>query len=252
MVVEGLNFKFSRMSGHSKWAKIHRQKAVADAKKGGVFTKLANVIIIATKAGGGNPDMNFRLKLAIDKAKASNMPKENIERAIKRGTGDLGDKKIEQVLYEGFGPGGIAFVVECLTDNKNRTSSNIKHLFSESGGSIGSPNSVLWQFENKGMIGIKKSISFAEAMEIELIDLGVQDIQHDDNGCTLSCETSRLEHIKKFLEEKNIPIEFADMEHVPKNKVRVNDPSMINKLEKFISEIENNEDVNNYYTNAEY
>ena len=135
------------MSGHSKWAKIHRQKAVTDAKKGTVFTKHANIITIAARAGGGDPEMNFKLKLAIEKAKQANMPKDNIDRAIARGTGENDDKKIEEVAYEGFGPGGVAFIIECLTDNRNRTSANIKHIFSLYGGSLGSPNSVLWQFE---------------------------------------------------------------------------------------------------------
>lgn len=239
------------MSGHSKWAKIHRQKAIADAKRGTAFTRLANAISIAAKSGGGDPEMNFKLKLAIDKAKESNMPKENIERAVKKGTGELGDKKIEQIMYEGFGPAGTLFLVDVLTDNRNRSSSELKHLFSEYGGNLGGPNSVLWQFENAGVIGLKKGTAVNEAMELELIDNGAQDIQREEDMTTIYCGHDYLEKIKKFLESKKISLEFADIEMIGKNKIAVEDRVSKEKIEKIISELENNEDVNNYFTNAD-
>jgi len=235
------------MSGHSKWAKIHRQKAVTDAKKGTVFTKHANIITIAARAGGGDPEMNFKLKLAIEKAKQANMPKDNIDRAIARGTGENDDKKIEEVAYEGFGPGGVAFIIECLTDNRNRTSANIKHIFSLYGGSLGSPNSVLWQFEKKGMIGIK---DINEETELLLIDEGAENIERIDNSFTLTCDVGSLERLKKILETKKIQVAFADIEYIPKNTADVSDQATKEKIEKFISDIEELEEVNNYYTNA--
>lgn len=235
------------MSGHSKWAKIHRQKAVTDAKKGTVFTKHANIITIAARAGGGDPEMNFRLKLAIEKAKQANMPKDNIDRAIMRGTGEDDDKKIEEVAYEGFGPGGTAFIIECLTDNRNRASANVKHVFSLYGGSMGSPNSVLWQFEKKGMIGIK---DINEDAELMLIDEGAENIEKTDGLFTLTCDVATLEKLKKILEIKKIHVEFADIEYIPKNTIDVSDQATKEKIEKFISDIEELEEVNNYYTNA--
>ena len=143
------------MSGHSKWANIKRTKGAADAKRSSLFTKLARVITVAARDKGGDPEMNFSLRLAIEKAKAANMPKENIERAIKRGTGEIkGEAAIEELIYEGFGPGGIAIIIKCLTDNRSRTAAQMKHILTSHGGSLGSPNSVMWQFEQKGVIRI--------------------------------------------------------------------------------------------------
>lgn len=239
------------MSGHSKWAKIHRQKSVSDAKKGVVFTRLGNAITIAARLGGGDAEMNFKLKLAIDKAKAANMPKENIERAIRRGTGEDAEKKIEEVTYEGFGPGGAAFVISCYTDSRNRTASTLKHLFSEHGGALGAPNSVLWQFESRGTLGIQNA-SLSEQQELELIDQGVVDIEKEGNTITLSCLPQNTEKIKKYLESLGISTEFAEIELVPKNTVGLSDEKSREKLERFIAELESYDEVNNYYTNAKF
>lgn len=237
------------MSGHSKWAKIHRQKAVSDAKRGGAFTKLANAITIASRAGGGNREINFRLKLAIDKAKARNMPKENIERAIRRGTGKDLKWAMEQILYEGFGPGGAAFVVECLSDNRNRVSALLKHTFSEHGGNLSAPNAVLWQFEQKGAIGLRH---LDEALELELIDQGVTDIQKKDGISTFYCDPKNLQKIKQYLEIQNIPAEFTELEYIPKTPLVITDPKIQEKIENFVTALEELEEVNEYYTNAEH
>jgi len=237
------------MSGHSKWAKIHRNKGVADAKRGTLFTKLGKTITVAAKEGGGDPETNFKLRLAVDKARAQNMPKENIERAIKRGTGGAEGGKIETIMYEGFGPGGSAFIVECLTDNRNRTGSVMKHLFSKYGGGIGSPNSVLWQFKNTGTIGLS---TLDGKTELELIDLGATDIERKGDITVVSCEPAHLEKLKRHLEEKNIPLEFSENDLVPQNKIVISDKATKEKIDSFISEIEDNEDANNYFTNAEY
>lgn len=237
------------MSGHSKWAKIHRQKAVSDAKRGGVFTKLTNAITVAARIGGGNIEMNFRLKLAIDKAKAHNMPKENIERAIRRGTGEDLKWAMEQILYEGFGPGGAAFVVECFSDNRNRTSALLKHIFAEHGGNLSAPNAVLWQFDLKGAVGLQH---LDEVLELELIDQGVIDIQKEDNIATLYCEPKNLQKIKQYLETQNISTTFVELEYIPKTPLAITDPKIKEKIEKFTTALEELEEVNEYYTNARY
>ncbi|MBN1779279.1 MAG: YebC/PmpR family DNA-binding transcriptional regulator [Candidatus Buchananbacteria bacterium] len=235
------------MSGHSKWATTHRQKEVADAKRGFAFTKLGKAITIAAKLGGGDLTANFRLRLAIDKAKAASMPKDNIERAIKRGTGELNEGQIESLTYEGFGPHGVAFILECLTDNRNRTASEIKHLFSKSGGSLGSPNSVSWMFSQKGVIRISK---MTDELELELIDAGVNDIIEEDNGVTIYCEMADLKKIKDLLEEKKIEVSYAQIEWVAKEKKILTSDQQAD-LEKFFEILEENEDIDNYYSNAE-
>jgi len=235
------------MSGHSKWAQIHRQKGVADTKRGAVFTKLGNAITAAAKSGGGDPDANFKLRLAIDQAKASNLPKDNIERAIKRGTGELGGGTIETVVYEGFGPAGIAIIIEGLTDNRNRTSSAIKHLLAKYGGSLGGPNSVSWLFVQKGVLRIKE---ITDELELDLIDAGALDVVREDDGATIYTMPNDLKKIKNFLELQKIIVDYAEVEQVAKEKKALNDEEAQN-LQKLFGELDNDEDVSNYYTNAE-
>ncbi|NUM25923.1 MAG: YebC/PmpR family DNA-binding transcriptional regulator [Candidatus Buchananbacteria bacterium] len=236
------------MSGHSKWHQIHRQKGVADAKRGAIFTKLGNNITVAAKLGGGDPDSNFRLRLAIDQAKAANMPKDNIERAIKRGTGELNDgKKIETVNYEGYGPDATAFIIEALTDNRNRTSSNIKHILNKAGGLLAGPNSVAWMFEQKGVIRIK---NLAEDLELPLIDAGAQDIVKEDGGVTIYTDPSSLKKVKELLEQHGVEIDYAETEQVAKDKKAVSEEQK-EKIQKLFDDLDNDEDVSNYYTNAE-
>ena len=235
------------MSGHSKWAQIHRQKGVADTKRGAVFTKLGNAITAAAKSGGGDPDANFKLRLAIDQAKASNLPKDNIERAIKRGTGELGGGTIETVVYEGFGPAGTAIIIEGLTDNRNRTSSSIKHLLSKYGGSLGGPNSVSWLFIQKGVLRVKE---ISDELELDLIDAGALDIVREDDGATIYTVPNDLKKIKDFLELQKISVDYAEVEQVAKEKKALNDEEAQN-LQKLFGELDNDEDVSNYYTNAE-
>ena len=236
------------MSGHSKWSQIHRQKGAADAKRGALFTKLGKSITVAAKLGGSDPDTNFRLRLAIDQAKAANMPKDNIDRAIKRGTGELGDgKKIESITYEGYGPDGTALMIEALTDNRNRTSSNIKHLLSKYGGSLGGPNSVAWMFEPKGIIRIN---NIDEALELELIDAGAQDVLTEEGGVTVYTAPADLKKVKDFLEQKNVKTEYEEVEQVPRDK-KIISPDRKDQIEKLFAELEEDEDVNNFYSNAE-
>lgn len=238
------------MSGHSKWATTKRRKAAVDAKKGAVFTKIAKLITIAARQGG-DPTANFSLRLAIDRAKAINMPKDNIERAIKRGTGESGGAQIEELIYEGLGPAKAQFIVKCLSDNKNRTAAEIRHLFSKHGGSLGT---VRWNFSQRGVIMIEqaeidnKKLT-VEDFELELIDAGAEDIQQEDQGLTIFTAPPDLEKTKKFLESKNIKTESAEVEYAAKEQANLSEEEK-NQVEKFIEELEDNEDVADYYTNV--
>lgn len=237
------------MSGHSKWAQIHRQKSAADAKKGALFTKLGNAITLAAKTGGGNPETNFKLKLAIDQAKAANMPKDNIERAIKRGTGEIAGGPIEELRYEGFGPGGVALIIDCLTDNRNRTLGEIKHLLSKHGGNLAGPNSVAWQFKNNGVIRItKQSDRDKEEMELDVIESGAKDFEWEDDFLVIYTEPQDLKSVEQNLEKAGYKIDYAENEMIPKEKIKVENHET---LEKLYAALDENPDVNNYYTNAE-
>jgi YebC/PmpR family DNA-binding regulatory protein len=236
------------MSGHNKWSKIHRQKGAADNKRGNLFTKLANAITVSAKQGGGDPVTNFKLQLAIDKAKSANMPKENIERAIKRGTGELASDKLETLMYEGFGPAGIAILIEALTDNRNRTSASIKHLLSKYGGGLGGPNTVAWMFEVRGVIHVNQLVS--EELELDLIDKGALDFVNNNNETTILTTVESLQNVKNFLAEKNINIDQAEIEYIPKEKKHLEEEDA-QKLERLMAELDDNEDVNNIYVTAE-
>jgi YebC/PmpR family DNA-binding regulatory protein len=241
------------MSGHSKWATIKRQKAAADAKRGALFTKLANLITVAAREKGGDPTTNFSLRLAIERAKAANMPKANIERAIKRGTGELAGEAIEELYYEGFGPANTQFVIKCLTDNRNRTASTIRHAFTKHGGRLGT---VKWNFSQKGAIRIMdeelKSKNLGQDFELELIDAGADDIVKEEEGMTIYTSVEDLQKVKKFLEEKGIKTETAAIEYVPKETIKIEAKEDKEKIDKFIAELEDNPDVADYYTNADF
>jgi len=237
------------MSGHSKWATTHRQKEANDAKRGKIFTKMARVIAVAARKGG-DPDMNFALRLAIDRAKTVNMPKDNIEKAIKKGTGEIEGAQIEELYYEGIGPANSQFIIKCLSDNKNRTASEVRHLFTKQGGSFGQ---VMWNFDQKGVIRIlkeeaEKNNLSNEDLQLELIDLGAEDIEKEEEGITIYTAVSNLAKIKKFFEEKNIKTESADIEYVAKNKEDAEGGEK-EKIEKFIEGLEDLEDTADYYTN---
>lgn len=237
------------MSGHSKWSTIKRAKGAKDAKRAAVFTKIAKLINIAARDKGGDLDTNFSLRLAVDKAKAANMPKDNIEKAIKRGTGELDGGRIEELIYEGIGPANSQFVLRVLTDNKNRSAANVRHLFSKVGGSLGS---VMWNFDIKGVIMILlENIpdgKISEEIELELIDLGVEDIKTEEEGITIYTAVNDLAKVKAYFEEKNISPESADIEYVAKEELEPEDADQA-KIEAFIESLEEDEDVSDYYTN---
>lgn len=236
------------MSGHSKWATTKRAKAIVDAKKGAIFTKLSNNISLAAREKGGDPNTNFSLRIAIDKAKAVNMPKENIERAIKRGTGELGGAQIAEYIYEGIGPVKSQFIIKTLTDNKNRSAASVRHIFSKYGGSLGS---VMWNFDNKGVVRIlseELKNGLSDDFELELIDAGAEDIQKEDEGVAIYTKSENLQKVKQFLDAKNIKTETAEIEYIAKKEAQLIDADK-ESVQKFIDELENDEDISDYYHN---
>lgn len=236
------------MSGHSKWATTKRAKAVTDAKRSAAFTKFANLITIAAREKGADPNINFSLRMAIEKARGVNMPKENIERAIKRGTGELVGNAIEELYYEGIGPAQSQFIIKSITDNRNRSASNIRLLFTKIGGSMGN---VMWNFDHKGVIRVsndKLTGHDLDELELELIDKGADDVQRESEGLTVLTPISELQKIKAFFDEKNIEAESAEIEYVPKETAELN-ADELEKFEKFIDTLDESEDVSEYYTN---
>lgn len=240
------------MSGHSKWATTKRQKAAVDAKKGAIFTKLSNLITIAVKEKGGDPETNFSLRMAIDKARQFNVPKDNIDRAIKKGLGEGGAAQIEELTYEGFGPANSQFVISALTDSKNRSASEMRHLFSKYGGSLGS---VIWNFTKKGVIRIgadelkNKKINIEE-LELELIDEGAEDIISEEEGVTIYTKIENLQGLKRFLDKKEIKTDSAEIEYVAKEYIKIENPEEKEKIEKFTNALEDCEEIANFYTNV--
>ncbi len=235
------------MAGHSKWSQIKHQKGANDAKRGALFTKLGNAITMAAKSGGGDPDMNFSLRLAIDKAKGSNMPKDNIERAVKRGTGELEGAAIEEITYEGFASDGIALIIECLTDNRNRTSSEIKYALTKAGGSLGGPNAVSWMFDHVGVVETQK---ITEEQQLELIDAGANDFSQEDQVTHIFCSPADLQKIKDAVEKIGKKINAAEIEYKPKEPKALSSEEAA-KFQKLYSTLEELDDVSNIYTNAE-
>lgn len=235
------------MSGHSKWATTKRQKAVVDAKRASVFTRLGNAVTIAARDKGGDPETNFSLRLAIDRARDANMPKENIERAIKRGTGGLEGESLEEILYEGFGPEGLMIMIETLTNNRNRTVSELKHLLSSHGGGLGSAGSALWNFDKKGVVGVSAD-TLTEDAELALIEAGAEDIRKEGNEATIVCSPENLQPIKSATESLGIRTAFAELDYIPKNTVTpsTNADTTLGKLTDALDEYS---DVINYYTN---
>ena len=237
------------MSGHSHWAGIKYKKAALDAKRGKAWSKIARMIIVAAKQGGGDPSANLSLRYAIDKAKAANMPKDTIEKAIKKGTGELEGTSFEEVLYEGYGPSGVAIMVEALTDNRNRTGPEVKRLFEKHGGSLGTSGCVNWMFTKKGFI----TVNFANADEEQLLEIalsaGADDMQAVSEVFEITCEPGAYEELKKTLEENEIPIEVAEISMVPQNTIDISDEHTAKKIISLMEAFEDHDDVQNTYAN---
>lgn len=238
------------MSGHSKWATIKRKKAVVDAKRGKIFTKLIKEITIAARQGGGDPIGNPRLRLAIDNAKAQNMPSDNIDRAVKKATGELEGVSYSELTYEGYGPNGIAILVEVATDNKNRTVAEVRHIFSKNSGSLGESGSVAWMFERKGIISLhRENKSEDEVMEI-VIDAGAEDLQTGEEFFEVQTDVESFEPVRKKLIEKKFNIENAALQWIAKNLIKVSGEDA-QKVVKILDSLEDNDDVQNVYSNAD-
>ncbi len=237
------------MSGHSHWAGIKYKKAAIDARRGKIWSKVARMIIVAAKSGGGDPAANLPLRYAIDKAKAASMPKDTIAKAIKRGTGELEAVSFEEVLYEGYAPGGVAIMVEALTDNRNRTAPEIKRLFEKHGGSLGTSGCVNWMFSKKGLI----TVSTAETGEDELLEIalaaGADDMQNTGELFEITCDPAAYEQLKDTLKEKGIAIQVAEISMVPQNTVPVEDAATARKIISMMDDFEDHDDVQNTYAN---
>jgi YebC/PmpR family DNA-binding regulatory protein len=239
------------MSGHSKWATTRRKKAVIDAKRGKMFTKLIKEITIAAREGGGDPEGNPRLRLAVDNAKAANMPQDNIERAIKKATGELEGQSYHELIYEGYGPGGIAIMVEVATDNKNRTVAEVRHLFGKGGGSLGETGSVAWMFDRKGVILIpQKGKTEDEVMEV-ILDEGAEDLHTGDDYFEVQTPLESFEPVRKALVNKNFEIENASLQWIAKNAVSI-EGEEAEKVMKLIESLEDCDDVQNVFSNADF
>jgi len=240
------------MSGHSKWATIKRKKAKIDAQRGKIFTRLAKEIIIAARQGGGDPDGNARLKTAIQRAKEANIPNENIMRAVQKGSGELGGANYEEITYEGYGPGGVAVMIEIMTDNRNRTAGEIRYIFSRSGGSLGETGCVAWMFQEKGLIVIDKTDNERDEDELMLLALesGADDFKTEDDSFEITCEPGELQAIKEALEKAEVKIAMAEITMVPQSTVKLEDKEA-EQMMKLTDALEEHDDVQNVYANFE-
>ena len=244
------------MSGHSKWATTKHKKAIKDAKRGNVFSKLSKLITVAVRMGGGDMESNFSLRLAVEKAKKVSMPKDKIDNAIKSGTGDNKDgAQIEEGLYEGYGPGGVAVIVKVLSDNKNRIVSDVKYIFSKNGGSMGEAGSVKWMFEQKGIVRIEvselkeKNID-RDDFELSMMDAGAQDLDEQEGIIEIQTKMEDLKKVLDVLTEKVIEAESSSLDWIAKDLVPLPE-NKIPQLERLFDAFEENDDIQDYYTNAE-
>jgi YebC/PmpR family DNA-binding regulatory protein len=238
------------MSGHSKWASIKHQKGVADARRGQLFTKLTREIIVATREGGSNPEANFRLRLAIQKARDNNMPLENIERAIKRGSGELEGASLVEVILEGYGPSGTAILVNALTDNRNRTIQEVRSTFTRHGGSLGESGCVAWIFDSKGVITIKADNVDADELALTAIDAGADDVKVENDYVEVYTKPEDLETVRTALEQQDIPINTSELSMVPKSLVQLNEKAATQTL-KLLDKLEDIDDIQNVFSNAD-
>ncbi|MGD8495415.1 MAG: YebC/PmpR family DNA-binding transcriptional regulator [Gemmatimonadales bacterium] len=238
------------MAGHSKWSKIKRQKAAEDKARGRLFSKLGREIAVAAREGGGDPDFNPRLRTAIDTAKAENMPAANIERAIQRGTGDLPGMSFEEATYEGYGPGGAALFIECVTDNTNRTVAELRHLIDKAGGNLGTAGSVAWMFERKGQIYVDANRYEEESLLEAVLGAGAEDLERDDDEYVVTTSVKDFHTVQDALGERGIELMRAELAMIPASTMPVTGPEAT-RLVRLVSDIEDHDDVMNLYTNVE-
>ncbi len=238
------------MSGHSKWSQIKRQKGVADARRGQLFTKLAREIIVAVRQGGANLESNFQLRLAVQKARDNNMPSDNIERAIKRGSGESEASALTEVKLEGYGPSGIAVVVEALTDNRNRTVQDVRRLFTRHGGNLGESGCVSWLFDSRGIITVESNTSDAEEIVLRAIDAGAEDVKTEDGYVEIYTQPQDLEKVRKVIEEKEHVLS-AELSLTPKNTIILDENKAVQAL-NFLDQLEALDDVQRVFSNIDF
>lgn len=238
------------MSGHSKWSSIKHKKAATDAKRGKIFTKLIKEITVAARMGGGDPETNPRLRTAIQAAKSENMPKDNIERAIKKGTGELEGVSYEESVYEGYGPGGAAVLIESLTDNKNRTVADIRYIFSKAGGSMGESGCVAWMFDKKGYIAVENKAVDEEALMEAALDAGAEDIREDDSNFEVITAPEDFEAVKAAIDAASIPYMVAEVTMLPQSTTFLKGKEA-EQMVRLMDALEDCDDVQKVYTNAD-
>jgi len=237
------------VSGHSKWSTIKRKKGAVDAKRGKIFTRLIKEITVAARMGGGDTDGNPRLRAAIASAKTENMPKDNIERAIKKGTGELEGAIYEEITYEGYGPGGVAILVDCMTDNKNRTVADIRHFFSKSGGNLGESGCVSWMFTKKGTILVDKETIKEEELMEKALEAGADDVVEEDNVFQVETSPDDFEDVREALEADGVTFIEATVAMVPQNTVDITDEKTARQILTLLERLEDHDDVQNVYAN---
>lgn len=235
------------MSGHSKWATIKRKKGKTDAARGKLFSKLIKEITVAARMGGGDPNANARLRLVMDKAKASNMPSKNIENAVLKGTGKLEGTSYEEINFEGYGPGGVALLVQVLTDNNNRTVAEIRHLMTKYGGNLGAANCVAWMFKTKGMIVVEKSMDEEKMTEV-ILEAGAEDLSAEGDGYEITTALENFDSVKNFLTQKGIKIIEANITRIPENTVKV-EGDVAGRVLRLMEALDDHDDVQNVYAN---
>ncbi len=239
------------MSGHSKWSSIKREKGVADARRGQLFTKLTREIIVAVRESGGNPEGNFRLRLAVQKARDNNMPLDNIERAIKKGSGGIEGVSLVEMVLEGYGPGGTAILVQALSDNRNRTLQDVRHVFSKHGGNLGESGCVAWLFGSRGLIMVETNDLDAEELALQAIDAGAEDVKVEKAYVEIHTEPQELERVREALGQNNIPIASAEVSMVPKTTVELEEKAAVQAL-KLLEKLEELDEVQRVSSNADF
>ncbi len=239
------------MSGHSKWSSIKHQKGVTDARRGQLFTKLTREIIVAVRQGGSSPESNFRLRLAIQRARDNNMPLDNIERAIKRGSGTLEGVILVEMVLEGYGPSGVAILVQALSDNRNRTLQDVRTAFSRSGGSLGENGCVAWLFDSKGLITVETKDLDAEELALQAIDTGAEDVKIENDSIEIYTKPEELEMVRTALDQKNIPIASAELSMAPKTMVELEERAALQTL-KLLDKLEDMDDVQRVFSNIDF
>ncbi len=237
------------MSGHSKWSTIKRKKGANDARRGKIFTRLIKEITVAARTGGGDPEGNPRLRAAIASAKAENMPKDNIARAIKKGTGEIAGEVYDEILYEGYGPGGVAVLVECMTDNRNRTVADVRHYFTKSNGNLGESGCVAWMFEKKGLILVDKETVSEEELMDHALEAGADDILEEESEFQILTAPEDLDDVRSGLEEAGISFIEASISMIPKNTVDVTEEKVARSLLKLLENLEDHDDVQKVHAN---